>query len=492
MAKALTLRQRVVLILCLWYDVGRDELGQRTKKPLSQSRVSQLLTRVRKREMKDAAYERLLAGVVRRPATVPLTQAFVEAFDALDQEDVLTLEEQASIERSVLEMSRLLRGFLRWAALRTRRFELPAGRPSRLDQVVFRGRAAQQIERLRKVDRRSRFAVVRLGREYHHWALVERCCEESENAASSSLKDAAAWARLAMMVARFVTGPEGWLLRLRSYALAHWANVLRVQGRLLEAEATLEEAKALWKAGSDPGKVLDPGRLLDLEGSLRRDQRRFPEAFALFDKAILVTRFPERVLIKRGTTYDVMGDYEQAVSTLLAARPGVERRGDARLRNMLLLNVSSNLCHLSRHGEAAELVEEVRRSPAGLGKIDRARIPWLEGRIQAGLGNPEEARRLLSRAREKLAAEGMTYDVALALLEEAALLLAEGRTGEVKALALELAKIFEAKGVHPEALNALRVFDEAVRQEKATADLARRILRFLFKARHDQGLRFES
>jgi tetratricopeptide (TPR) repeat protein len=372
------------------------------------------------------------------------------------------------------------------------RFEPSSERPSRLDLPVFRARAGQQIERLRKVHRRSRFAVVRLGREYHHWALVERCCEESVREASDDLRSAAYWARLAMVAARFVTGPEGWLLRLRGYALAHWANLLRVQGRLQEAEATLEEAKALWKAGSDPGKVLDPGRLLDLEGSLLRDQRRFAEALALFEQALLMTHFPERVLIKMGTTYDVMGNYEQAVSTFLKARPGVERRGDPRLKNLLLLNVSSNLCHLSRYGEAAELTEEVRRSPAGLGKIDRARIPWLDGRIQAGLGNSGEARYLLSKAREKFAEQLMTYDVALALLEEAGLLLAEGRFREVKALALELAKIFEAKGVHPEALNALRVFDEAVRQETATAELARRILRYLFKARHDEGLRFES
>jgi tetratricopeptide (TPR) repeat protein len=490
MAKTFTLRQRVVLILCLWYDVGRDELGNRTGYTLS--RVSQLLTRERQREIDDATYAKLLSGVVRRRATVPLTQAFVEAFNALERESALTAEEQASIEESVLEASGLIRRFLTWAALRTRRFELPAERPSRLDLPVFRARAGQQVARLRKVHPRSRFAVVRLGREYHHWALVERCCEESVRAASSDLREAACWARLAMVAARFVTGPEGWLLRLRGYALAHWANVLRVRGRLPEAEATLEEAKALWKAGSDPGKVLDPGRLLDLEGSLRRAQRRFGEALALFDEAIPRTHFPERILINKGFTQNAMGDYQQAISTFLQGLPLVDRRGDPRLRNMLRLNLASSLCHVSRYGEAGELVEEVRRSPAGLGKIDRARIPWLEGRIQAGLGNPGEARRLLSEAREKFAAELMTYDIALALLEEAALLLAEGRYSEVKALALELAKVFEAKGVHPEALNALRVFDEAVRQEKATADLARRVLRFLFKARHDQGLRFES
>lgn len=402
----------------------------------------------------------------------------------------MTEDEQAAIEESILYGSRLLRRFLTAAALRSRTFRPPEGCPHEIDLPVCRRRAERQIAKLKKIGRRSRPAVVRLGREYQHWALVERCCEESERAASSSLKQAASWARLAMAVARLVTGPDGWLDRVRAYALAHWANVLRVQGKLQAAEACIEEAKVLWQAGSDPAGVLDPGRLLDLKGSLRRDQRRFEEALSLFDQASPVTHFPERVLIKKAFTYDAMGEYEQAISTFFEARPLVDRRGDPRLKNMLRLNLSSALCHVSRHAEAAELVEEVRRCPDGLGKIDLARIPWLEGRILAGLGNPWEARRLLAEARQKFAAESMTYDMALALLEEARLLLAEGRSREVKALALELAKIFDAKGVHPEALNALQTFGVAVQQE-ATADLARSVLRFLFKARHDQDLRFE-
>jgi hypothetical protein len=86
----------------------------------------------------------------------------------------------------------------------------------------------------------------------------------------------------------------------------------------------------------------------------------------------------------------------------------------------------------------------------------------------------------------------MSYDVALALLEEAVLLLEEGRPAEVKALAGELAQVFEDKGVHREALAALRLFHEAAEHEEATAEMARRVLRFLFRARYDQGLRFES
>jgi hypothetical protein len=79
--------------------------------------------------------------------------------------------------------------------------------------------------------------------------------------------------------------------------------------------------------------------------------------------------------------------------------------------------------------------------------------------------------------------------MALCLLEETALLLDEGRIGEVKTLAQELAKVFESKRVHREALAAFGLFQDAAEREEATARLARRVLGYLFRARYDQGLR---
>jgi tetratricopeptide (TPR) repeat protein len=321
---------------------------------------------------------------------------------------------------------------------------------------------------------------------------MESCCEAAVEEGSQDLKQSVAWARLALAIAKWVPGPEGWCKRVRGYALAHWANLLKVRGDLKTAEVRLEEAKRLWLAGSDPAGLLDPGRLFDLEGSLRRDQRRFAEALSLFDQAVPVSRFPERALINKGFTYEVMGEHERALAALREAVPHVERRGDPRLKNILRLNLGSNLVNAACYEEASALVEEVRRCPNGLGKIDIARIPWLEGRILAGLGRRDEALRLLAQARESFVAEKMFYDVALALLEESALLLDEGRMEGVKPLTLELAKVFESKGVHREALAALQIFKVAVRREVATAELARKVLRFLFQARHDQGLRFES
>ena len=122
--------------------------------------------------------------------------------------------------------------------------------------------------------------------------------------------------------------------------------------------------------------------------------------------------------------------------------------------------------------------------------ISLIRVKWLEGRNAAGLGRRQEALAILAEARQQFADRKMFYDVALALLEESALLLDEGRYAEVQALTPELAEVFKSKGVHHQALAALRLFEEAVKREEATAELARSVLRFLFRARYNQGLRF--
>ncbi|MFL6232887.1 MAG: hypothetical protein ACJ76N_07120 [Thermoanaerobaculia bacterium] len=182
----------------------------------------------------------------------------------------------------------------------------------------------------------------------------------------------------------------------------------------------------------------------------------------------------------------------EAIETLLEAEALPDVQADPRLRNILYNNLALNFCHASRFAEAAELAQEVREAAAEMGdEILLLRVTWINGRIAAGLGRAEEALSLLAQARREFAARGMGYDVALALLEEAALLLDEGRTAEVKALTRRLPALFAAEEVHREALAALRLFHEAVQREEATAELARSVLRYLFRARHDQGLPFE-
>ncbi len=58
-------------------------------------------------------------------------------------------------------------------------------------------------------------------------------------------------------------------------------------------------------------------------------------------------------------------------------------------------------------------------------------------------------------------------------------------------LAEELLAIFRAQKVHREALAALTLFYQAARKETATAELARRLGDYLYRAQHRPELRFE-
>jgi tetratricopeptide (TPR) repeat protein len=483
-----SLRSLIVSILALWRGLSQKEVGVRAGTP-----PKQVSFQLKKASMDDGFYTRFLAGLRGRPAEIAVVTGCLESLDALESHPELTPEERDAVEMGVLEVGRLSRSVFQEAALRSRAAPPLDGYPRPADLEPARWYARRLWADLEALPEDRRSLVVRSSRHFQTWALMELACEESVVQASRDLGRAASFARLAVEIADRIRGPEFWLLRARGYATGHVANIVRVTGKLKMSEADLLEAKRLWEAGSDPDRVLDPGRLLDLEGALRRAQRRFDEALFLFDQAVQVSRFPERALIMKGFTLEVMGEYERAVETLLQAEPRVERRGDPRLAYMLRFNLAVNYTHLRRYGEATDLVKVVRDLATERGdENELIRVTWLDGRIAAGLGRPREARRSLELAQREFAARGMWYDMALALLETAALLLEESRTAEVRALSRGLAEVFEAEGVHREALAALRLFQEAAEREMATAELARRILRFLFRARYDQGLRFES
>ncbi len=419
-----------------------------------------------------------------------------DGLTAADAEELLCLTEtlRASRRRRGQSVEDLLEGLAEDFRSQTRAsyerlltLPLPVSDPRAEDRV----RAAELFGRLEGLTPKERLAVVRLEEEFQTWALCERVCHASEREASRVVEHASAWGGLAVEIAALVRGPEGFSRRVQGYADGHGANIQRVLGELKPARVAFDEAKRLWLSGADPLGLLDPGRMLDLEGSLLRAERRFDEALERLDEAIAVGRSPERVLIKKGLTLEVMGDYVQAVETLVRAEPLVERAGDPRLSYMLLYNLAVTYTHVGRYAEAAGLLNRVGELVAAQGdEIEKNRVVWLRGRIAAGLGRREEARTLLVQARQGFEQRNMSFVVALALLEEAVLLLEEGRTAEVKGLAKELTKVFESKGVHREALGALKLFKEAAEREEATAEQARRVLGFLFRARHDEGLRF--
>jgi tetratricopeptide (TPR) repeat protein/DNA-binding Xre family transcriptional regulator len=430
--------------------------------------------------------ELLLTSMECSEAEVVIVSACLEALADLDPQ--ADAAEAAAQERFVAAVGRDLRRRMRApGSVEPREYPMPH------EVEPDRAEAREAWGMLREVKTLRELALaVRIGREHHRWALVERLCDESERAASKDAGRARDLAFTAVRIARHLPvreGRESWRRRLLSFAVAHLANALRVASELKRAERTLAAARRLWAAGQDPDQLLDPGRLHDLEASLRRDQRRFAESLRLLEDAAAVTRRPEHVSLKTASTLTVMGEYHRVLEILTEVAPRIASHPEARLRTVHRFNLAVVLSHVGRHREAARLLPGLRRMVAG-DELDRIRFRWLEGRLAAGLGHIEAALKALADARSRFARRNLHYDVALSLLETAVLHLERGELAEVQRLAGELAPIFEHNGVHEEALKALRLFEEAVARQAATAELARRLLAWLFRAQYDPGLVF--
>jgi hypothetical protein len=109
----------------------------------------------------------------------------------------------------------------------------------------------------------------------------------------------------------------------------------------------------------------------------------------------------------------------------------------------------------------------------------------------AGLERREEARVAFEQARREFAARRNGYDAALVSLEIAVLDLEDGRMAEVRAEAEGLLGILRAHGLHQEAMAALGLFCRAAAAERATPAMARRVLEYMERARHDPRMRFD-
>jgi len=396
-----------------------------------------------------------------------------------------TREERRIIERTAAAVARSAAKVTRSEL--TRSFQAP-----RIERA--RREAGELWTSLKARPARDRRALVESAREYQSWALCERLCAESERAAAADARRAMELAELAVRVAARVPGEESWRSRLQGYAWAHLGNAHRVAGDLPGADEAFAKARPLWEAGAagDPG-LLAEGQMLDLEASLRRDQRRLDEALSLHDRALAVTQAASQgfILLNKAFTLEQMGRFEPAIEALEQAALWVDARSGPRLWWVLRFNLAVNLCHLGRHTEAEALLPEVRGLAVQLGnELDVVRVLWLEGRVAAGLGRMERALEALSRVREEFISRGIAYDAALASMELATLYLERGWTVQIKALARQMAPIFRAQGVHREALAALRLFCQTANQETATVEMARRLVEYLHHARHDPKLRF--
>jgi len=335
--------------------------------------------------------------------------------------------------------------------------------------------AEEQWLRLKALSMTERRELVTSYPELRNPALVARVCEASARAAADSVEEARKLADFARFIARQLPGGEARRAWAEGFCLGFVAFALRVATELDAADAVFKKAWQLWEYGErSESELLPEWRLHDLEGSLRRAQRLFPEAKACIDRAFALCggepAAAAHILLNKEHLFDTMGDTESALAALKEAGPFVEALGDPHLLFALRFNTVDNLCTLGRHAEAAELLPAVRELAIEQGKqFHLRRLLWLASRVAAGQGRVQEAITGLEQVRQEFS--DMPYEAALVSLDLAVLYLKEGRTAEVRRLAIEMGRIFKAKGIAREELVALSTFCDAARHDTVTVEL---------------------
>jgi transcriptional regulator with XRE-family HTH domain len=346
--------------------------------------------------------------------------------------------------------------------------------------------AEHQWHHLRTVPASQLCDLIAASPDLHHWALVERLCEESVHAAADDSALAVHLATAALRIAELTAGHAAWRSALQGHAWAFVANAQRVAIDLIGAEKSFDHAWRCWRAGAVQGVAwpLAQWRLLDLQASLRRDQRRFPEALALLDRALRDAPVDarSRILVNKGYVLEQAGEIDAALAVLEETALLVEPGTDPNLRWSLEVNRIVLLAHLGRFTEANDRLSALRTLATSLKRrLHLSRVTWLKGRIEIGLGRRGAGRALFEQARREFLASNDAADAALVALELAVLDLEDGHWDEVAASAQEIASLFRALRVGREALVASRFFLHAARARTATTAMAQRLIAQLTK-----------
>jgi transcriptional regulator with XRE-family HTH domain len=364
------------------------------------------------------------------------------------------------------------------------------------ERVHAHDQAEHLWRRLKRDPPEDRLILVEEDRRYRRWGLVVVVVRESLDAAANRPKEALELAQLAMRIAELVTGVREWRWRIQGYAGAALINAYRVCSDLPAARKARARARQLWEDGEpgDPG-LLDEALLPWVEAALHRAERDFPLAMKRVNEALELDKgeLKGKILLTKASIHHARDESEAAIAANLEALPLLDSEHEPRLAWGVLYNLTADLVLLGRIEEARERLPELRRLAERLGgDLDLHRLVWMQAKVADASGDFGEARKRFEQVRSAFAQPELIYDYALVSTELATVLLKLGETARVRTLAEEMLRIFRIQQVPPQALAALRIFCDAAKEETATVELTRRLVRFLYRAKDDPELKFEA
>lgn len=281
-------------------------------------------------------------------------------------------------------------------------------------------------------------------------------------------------------------------------AYGEHCNAWRAAHHLREAEEAFVRAVECWKEGGKDFRIWV--RLMDVRASLLAAQHRTDEAIDVLDDVFQAysqlgdRHSAGRAQVARGFYIGCGGDPEGGVRLLDEALELLDEQREPDLVSMATHNRLWFLVDCGRCRQARADLWRQRRWVAayqGLGEISRVKVAYLEGRINAGLGELDRAERAFRIALDGLAAEEVRVLRGVVSLDLAVVWMRQGRLAEATTLAAETAASLLAFGVPREAQKALNVLLAALDAQAATAALVQEVVDFLRRVEHAPQARFE-
>jgi tetratricopeptide (TPR) repeat protein len=361
-------------------------------------------------------------------------------------------------------------------------------------------RAPALVSELLQVAPEKRNLLVANSARFQTWGVFELLLEGSWELRTSNRTRSEELARLAIQLSDYLDSSyymTELIEDLRARAWTYVANLRRIAADLEGAETALAVAyRHLIQGTHEP---FERALFLDLKGSLRHNQRRFPEAIRLIRRAVAIFLQQEdqhragKSLVSLSLVYSDASEIQAAIPTLKQALELIDPAQDERL----LLSAGHNLIWYLTHADRFIEAQGIYRKTLPLyRKHDDShfgcRRLWVKGRIERGLGQERSAEDLFVAARERCLADALPYEAALVSLELALLYAEQNRTLELKQLAVQMLPVFASRRIHREALAAVMFLERAAAAERLSAELMAGVAEFLDRAAADPGFKFEA
>jgi tetratricopeptide (TPR) repeat protein len=283
---------------------------------------------------------------------------------------------------------------------------------------------------------------------------------------------------------------------LQARAWAELANADRVNDQLEQADAEFSEARRLLKMGS--GNPLVRARVADLEASLRRAQRRMPQALALLDEARRLyavagdSHLAGKATTQKGMVSYYEGDPHRASKLFRQGLALLDRERDPHLVATTYLSLIRSLAKSGELTEAGRLLlSSGLREAFSEEPLILLKLRWIEGAILAGRGQHHRAEEVLSEVRTGFKGMEQEYDAALVGLELAEFWLQQGKLDAVQALATDTLFTFRRLKIDVHALAAVQFLAECCRRKILSAKILSHVRDFLGRFQQNPHLRFE-